>query len=312
MSEVLEYAAFTTVPSGGNPAGVVLDAVGWDVGRMQAVAAELGHSETAFVVGVASSGTGSADDAAGGVGDGESLTVRFFTPETEVSFCGHATLATAIAWAERHGAGTRTFRVEAGEVSVTVLEEHGALVGELMTVPARSEPATPELVADVLLALRWGVEDLDPSWTPHLAYAGASHLVLVTASRGRLAALDYAYDELRGVMVRAGLTTLQLVHPTGPDAFASRNPGPSVGIHEDPATGAAAGALGAYLRVVDSRDDVREVEVVQGEDMGRRSVLRVTIDPADDRMRVAGTAVPLASLVEEPRDEASRNRGAPS
>ena len=292
-AEILEYAAFTTVPSGGNPAGVVLDAIAWDAGRMQAAAAEVGHSETAFVVGVASAGTGGASEAAGGVGDGETLSVRYFTPETEVPFCGHATIAAAVAWAERHGPGTRVFKVASGDIGVTVTEQDGLLVAELASVPARSEPATPELVADVLLALGWAVEDLDPGWPPHIAYAGADHLVLVVASRSRLARLDYAYDALREVMRDAGLITLQLVCPTGEGTWASRNPGPSVGIVEDPATGAAAAAFGAYLRLLDPREGVRKVEIVQGEDMGRRSVLRVTIDPADERVRVAGTAVPL-------------------
>ena len=49
--EILEYAAFTTDPAGGNPAGVVLDASGLDDAQMLAIAAELGHSESAFVTG---------------------------------------------------------------------------------------------------------------------------------------------------------------------------------------------------------------------------------------------------------------------
>ena len=290
---ILEYAAFTTVPTQGNPAGVVLDAIGWDVGRMQALAAELGHSETAFVVGVASSGTGGADDAGGGVGAGEALTVRYFTPEVEVGFCGHATIATAVAWAERHGPGERTFRIPAGEITVDVTEIDDRLAAEITSVPAITRTADPAVVAEVLLTLGWTADDLDPAWPGHIAYAGNEHLVLVTATRARLAALDYAYADLRAVMVREGWATLQLVHPTGADSFAARNPGPSVGVREDPATGSAAAALGAYLRAVDPREELREIEIVQGEDMGRRSVLRVTIDPADERVRVSGTAVPL-------------------
>ena len=77
MPEILRYAAFTDRPGGGNPAGVVLDASGLDDAAMQTIAAEVGYSETAFAT--------EAPDGA--------LTVRYFTPKTEVTFCGHATIA---------------------------------------------------------------------------------------------------------------------------------------------------------------------------------------------------------------------------
>ena len=83
--EVLRYAAFTDDPAGGNPAGVVLDASGLDDAAMQAIAAEIGYSETAFVTGRDASGD---------------LHVRYFSPEAEVPFCGHATIATGVAWGQ--------------------------------------------------------------------------------------------------------------------------------------------------------------------------------------------------------------------
>jgi PhzF family phenazine biosynthesis protein len=89
LPEVLRYAAFTEDPRGGNPARVVLDPSGVDDATTLETAARIGYSETAFVI-------------ARGVGAGE-LDVRYFSPEAEVPFCGHATIATAVAWAERHG-----------------------------------------------------------------------------------------------------------------------------------------------------------------------------------------------------------------
>ena len=85
MSEAVQrYVAFSDSPSGGNPAGVVLEATGMSEERMLAIAAELGYSETAFL-----SGTD----------------IRYFSPVAEVPFCGHATIATAVALAERDGPG---------------------------------------------------------------------------------------------------------------------------------------------------------------------------------------------------------------
>lgn len=86
--DILRYVAFSTDPLGGNPAGVVLDAAGIDEATMASTAAEVGYSETAFAVPRV---------------DG-ALDIRYFSPRTEVPFCGHATIATAVAHAHRHGA----------------------------------------------------------------------------------------------------------------------------------------------------------------------------------------------------------------
>src|SRR3954454_11540282 len=99
MTEILRYAAFTEDPSGGNPAGVVLDASSLDASAMQAIAADVGYSETAFVT---------ADH-----GDGR-LSVRYFSPLAEVPFCGHATIATGVAWGERRGFGVLHLDTPAG------------------------------------------------------------------------------------------------------------------------------------------------------------------------------------------------------
>src|SRR5262245_2739263 len=95
--EILHYTAFSADPAGGNPAGVVLDATGADEATMQRVAAELGYSETAFLT---------PRDR-----DGQ-FDVRYFSQRAEVPFCGHATVATAVAYAERYGPGRLTFHAQ--------------------------------------------------------------------------------------------------------------------------------------------------------------------------------------------------------
>jgi PhzF family phenazine biosynthesis protein len=96
-AEILRYTAFPAGDPGGNPAGVVLDAHGMTDEEMLAVAAEVGFSETAFLF--PSAWTGELTE---GVSEAR---VRYFSPRAEVPFCGHATIATAVAHAERHGAG---------------------------------------------------------------------------------------------------------------------------------------------------------------------------------------------------------------
>ncbi|RZT20217.1 PhzF family phenazine biosynthesis protein [Kribbella sp. VKM Ac-2569] len=273
MVTVLRYAAFTSDPAGGNPAGVVLDARGLDDATMQAIAAEVGYSETAFTDEPDTSGV---------------RPVRYFSPKAEVPFCGHATVATAVALAERDGPGEIVFGTQAGHVPVTV---DGALRATLTSV----EPSVEEAgdLTDVLDILRWSPDDLNPALPPRIAYAGARHLVLSTATRQRLAALDYDFDRLLAYMLERDLTTLQLVWQESPTVFHVRDPFPVGGVVEDPATGAAAAAFGAYLREIGEAQPT--ITLHQGDDLGRPSLITVELRPDDNRVRVSGNAVPITA-----------------
>src|SRR3954451_1121415 len=115
-SEVLRYTAFSSVPEGGNPAGVVLDAGALDDSDMLAIAADLGYSESVFLT--------PPPEGLGGQ-EGRGFSVRYFSPKAEVPFCGHATVAAAVALAERIGPGELVFATRAGTVPVEVTEETG-------------------------------------------------------------------------------------------------------------------------------------------------------------------------------------------
>jgi len=275
--EVLRYAAFTADPAGGNPAGVVLDATGLDDATQLAIAAELGYSETAFL-------TATADQP-------RTYAVQYFSPKAEVPFCGHATVATAVALAERDGPGDVLFETKSGPVPVTVtVGEHGVLAATLTSVEPTVEPVGDADLVEALAALDWHRADLDPALPPRIAYAGARHLVLAAAARERLAELAYDFERLTRFMLRLDLTTLQLVHRESATVFHVRDPFPVGGVVEDPATGAAAAAFGAYLRELEGFQD-GELTLHQGEDMGRPGVLRVAVRAGDRRVRVTGEAV---------------------
>jgi PhzF family phenazine biosynthesis protein len=281
-SEVLRYTAFSSDPAGGNPAGVVLDASGLDAAQMLAIAAEVGYSETAFV-------TATRD---------RTLDVRYFSPKAEVSFCGHATVATAVAFAERHGAGEVLFRTPAGDVPVTVDaggagDGGGALRATMTSVPPSVEDAPPAVVAEALAALAWSPADLDPELPPRIAYAGARHLVLAAATRARLADLHYDFERLAAFMTSLELTTVQLVWRESAEVYHVRDPFPIGGVVEDPATGAAALAFGAYLRELGLVGESARLTLHQGDDLGRPGVLTVELRAGDPRVRVSGEATPI-------------------
>ncbi|MFJ8251005.1 PhzF family phenazine biosynthesis protein [Streptomyces sp. NPDC094466] len=271
---VLRYTAFSADPAGGNPAGVVLDASGMDEEAMLAVAADLGYSESAFLTERTGEGM---------------YTIRYFSPKAEVPFCGHATVATALALAERDGPGELEFATAAGPVPVSVVREGGELRATLTSVAPRVEETAAADLAEALAALDWAAADLDPALPPRIAYAGARHLVLAATTRERLADLDYDFARLEALMHRLDLTTLQLVWREGPEVFHVRDPFPVGGVVEDPATGAAAAAFGAYARELGLVPDAAVLTLHQGADLGRPGTLTVELRAGDARVRVSGT-----------------------
>ncbi len=274
MSEAVQrYAAFSDRPDGGNPAGVVLDAAGLSDDRMLAIAAELGYSETAFL-----SGTD----------------IRYFSARAEVPFCGHATIATAVALAERDGPGKVVLATASGPVPVTTRRDHdGRILATLTSVPARISDIAPADLLELLTSLGWGAADLDPTLPPRVGYAGAWHPVIAAATRQRLAALHYDFDRLDTLMAARQWTTIQLVWRESETRFHSRNPFPPGGVVEDPATGAAAAALGAYLRDLQLVPLPATVTIRQGEDLGRPGQLIVDIRADRAGIEVTGTAAAI-------------------
>jgi PhzF family phenazine biosynthesis protein len=279
MAEILRYAAFTATPTGGNPAGVVLDARELSEAEMLAVAAELGYSETAFL-----HPTGE-----------RQYRIQYFSPLAEVAFCGHATIATSVALGERIGPGTVNLATKAGPVPVEIAADPTGRITATLTSPPTStrRASEEEEVRPALAALGWSADDLDPAYPAHVANAGNDHLVLAAAGRARLADLDYDFDALGKIMADLGWTTVHLFWPESSTVFHARDPFPPGGVVEDPATGAAAAAFTGYLRTLGRLADDTVLTIHQGVDMGRPSLLTCTAIPGDSRVKVSGTAVPL-------------------
>ena len=278
MTTVLRYAAFTDAGRGGNPAGVVLDAGDLDPEARVRIAADVGYSETAFVEPTQAP---------------QRYRVRYFSPLAEVAFCGHATIATAVALADRDGPGRLVLETLAGEIVVDTSVGVDGVSATLTSPATRTREATAAEVDDALDALGWAASAMDDRYPAHVAFAGEHHLVLAVAERATLAGLDYDFERLGKVMAARHWITLQLVHAEDSNTFHARNPFPPGGVVEDPATGAAAAAFGGYLRALGLVDLPARVVIHQGEDMGRPSLLVVDLAADDDRVRVTGTAGPI-------------------
>ncbi|MCR3747719.1 phenazine biosynthesis protein PhzF family [Lentzea californiensis] len=262
---VLRYSAFTTDPAGGNPAGVVLDASDLSDDEMLGIAAKVGYSETAFVVPRTE----------------REFDVRYFSPKAEVPFCGHATIATSVALAERIGDGPLTFHTPAGKITI----ETSGGTASLTSVPTSTSAADPALVADALEAL--GYKEIGDG-PVHVGFGGARHLLIPLKDREQLRELDYDFDALRDLMLAHDLTTVHLFWRESADLVHARDPFPVGGVVEDAATGAAAAAFGGYLRDLEGP---QRFVISQGEDMGRPSRLEVDATREDRRVTVTGAAV---------------------
>jgi PhzF family phenazine biosynthesis protein len=280
--EVLRYAAFTDDPDGGNPAGIVLDASALDEAEMQRIAAEVDFAETAFVTGR----------------QGDARVLRFFSPIAEVPFCGHATIATAVAIAEREGPGRLRFATPVGEIVIDTGDDGFGMRAAFTSVDT-DLAHFPEFVLDALLELL-GIDrtDLDERYPPRLAFAGNWHPVIVITD-------PIVFDEFRfdPGAVRAFIdaqgwpTTIIVLHRTmdaadGTMRFEARNLFPVGRITEDPATGAAAAAVGGYLRALGAVRPPERVRIEQGRHVGRPGELVVDV-PEHGGIVVSGRAVPM-------------------
>ena len=271
-----KLAAFSRSPAGGNPAGVWIGDELPDAATMQRIAAEVGFSETAFVA----------------PSVGARRTVRYYSPEAEVAFCGHATIATGVLLGDRDGDGVYHLSTSIGDVPVAVQTVDGQREAALTSVIPRHELASDGLVDAALRALRWSRADLDVSIPPARAFAGVWHLVLALRTSERLRDLDYDFAALKALMLEDGLTTLQIIYRVDSHTFESRNPFPVGGVIEDPATGAGAAALGGYLRDTGLLAAPTTIVIHQGVAMGRPSKITVDI-PAAGGIVVRGPAAAL-------------------
>jgi PhzF family phenazine biosynthesis protein len=270
---VLRIAAFSDGDVGGNPAGVFIDNQLPSDAEMQQIAAAVGFSETAF---------------ASPMKDG--WRVRYFSPESEVPFCGHATIALGAALALKNGDGEFHLTLNQAKITVEGRRNGNVIAATLQSPPTRSAFASPELVSAALELFGYTSADLNANLPPAHAHGGANHLILGLNSRKALSAMTYDLNKGRDLMNDAGLVTILLAYAETAQLFHTRNPFASGGVYEDPATGAATAAFAGYLRdIVWSHGGC--INIVQGEDMGARSLLQAKFSEVPgSSIRVSGSA----------------------
>ena len=266
--------AFTDEPLAGNAAGVVPDADGLTDPQLQAVANELGASETAFVL-----PSGSAD-----------RRLRFFTPTTEVDLCGHATVAShALLFDDGViAAGDHTVETETGVLDIAV-EPDGTVWMRQHDPEVREVGLGRGRVAE---ALGLDVEALDVEGLPIArSTTGLPALIVPVRLLEHLGGLDPDLPAIESLADEADVVGLYAFTFDTLDADATlhgRFFAPGAGVPEDPVTGTASGAAGGYLRHVGAFDGMPdELAFEQGHFVDRPGRVRVRVD---ETVEVGGRA----------------------
>ena len=328
MLEIWQVDAFTSVPFGGNPAGVVPDARGLTSAQMQKIAREMNLSETAFVFPLEP-------------GDAQpDFEVRFFTPLAEVDLCGHATIATFASlvqegrlapgtWHQKTAAGILPVRVDRGDPPGDPRQNpradprpdpqgdpRGRPVHVLM---GQAEPVyrghlDPASLQELAICLRTDPSQLQTTVTPAgsdkmvtvipgIVSTGIFDLLVPLPDRKTLWNLSPDFAHLadfcrRHQVISTHCFTFDPLAPAPatvpgdphpPVVVHCRDFSPAVGINEESATGTASGALGAYLAITGLLPS-GILRCEQGHILGRPSIIDVVI-PNNREVWVGGTAI---------------------
>jgi trans-2,3-dihydro-3-hydroxyanthranilate isomerase len=268
---------FTDVPLQGNQVAVFTDATGLSGEVMQRTAREMKLSETVFVL-------RKEDPSA-------HLRVRIFTPATELPFAGHPVLGTAFVVGRAMGSSVVRLETGAGIVPVTLTRTDGGgepVYGEMeQPIPV----VEPFGVVDELLAALGVPPDRDG--LPIEAYCnGPVHVYIEFSSEDAVAALEPDI----GAVARLGEYGINCFAESG-TRVKNRMFAPGLGVPEDPATGSAAGPLALHLARHGRIEFGSEIEIVQGVEIGRPSLLRARVEGSPERIDgvfVGGSAVIVA------------------
>ena len=279
MKNIKRLAAFSQGDKGGNPAGVLIAEKMPTEKDMLKIAAAVNYSETAFV-------TPSSDDQ-------QEWRVRYFSPKVEIPFCGHATIALTAVLGQETGQSDFTLTLNDAVIEVNAGLVDGHPTASIKSPPTWSKPLDAELQDRFCGLFGFNQADLSTQLPPAMIHGGATHILLPLKDRKRLSQMMYDFDQGADLMTQHGITTVMLVYPESKNLFHVRNAFAVGGVIEDPATGAAAAALGGYLRDLDWTCD-QQFTIKQGEDMGVPSIINVRYEAEQGSpVTVSGTVRPI-------------------
>ena len=270
---IFQVDAFSKVPFGGNPAGVVTNAKKLNREQMQKIANEMNLSETAFIRQMEDS----------------YFKIRYFTPLLEVDLCGHATIASIYTLAAegfitpiQKGIKTVVIETKAGKLNVDIEYNNYLPKNIIMAQKTPKALGVPEMLIDILDALELEEADIgigDKYISPEIISTGLPDIILPIKDKSKLLNMKVDFCKLAEISRELNVTGVHAFYikdRMSRIAYA-RNFAPAVGIDEEAATGTANGALIYYLKKNGLLAEDSLV-VSQGESMGRPSQINCRIE----------------------------------
>ena len=283
MKKLITYQidSFTKEKFKGNPAGVVINADELTDYEMQQIARELNNSETAFLFAPDS------DDCDG--------VIRYFTPNTEVPICGHATIAAMYAKAieEKLNSCILRFKTKVGILPFEIIKENGDYQ-ILMTQGSfeLGDVFDSAVTQKMITTLGLQQSDLDEKCPVQIASTGHSKVMIGIKSREKLNTLSPIYNDLAQLSNEINCNGYFVFTFDSDDQDVltyGRMFAPAIGINEDPVTGNANGPLGGYLvqnNIIDYKNNTLEFNGKQGEKIDRLGVIKVKVVTEENKPKL--------------------------
>ncbi|TLP35180.1 PhzF family phenazine biosynthesis protein [Arcobacter arenosus] len=269
--KIERISAFSYENKGGNPAGVVLTDDLLSDEEMLKIAKDVNYSETVFLT-----------------QENDLFLTKYFSPEMEIDFCGHATIASGRVLGEKFGSGIYKLKINNGIINLDVKLEKEKIISSFSSLQTSTKDIDIDVKKQLLEIFNLDEDDLNPSFPIRVSNSGNLHPIIFLNREKKLAQMNYDFEKAKDFMRKHQFVTISLIFFKSEDLFYSRNAFAYGGVYEDPATGSAAVALAEYLRDLKFKES-GTIEILQGFDMNQPSKLIVNYtDKANSSINVSG------------------------
>lgn len=270
--KIHRVSGFSYENRGGNPAGILITKEMLSEKEMLNIAKEVNYSETAFLVNQGN----------------KTFRIRYFSPEMEIAFCGHATIASGHILGQEFGLGEYKLILNDGEISISVEDKNDSVITSINSVNTKTKNLDEGVIDSFINVFNFSKNDLDSNYPIKKSFSGNYHLILFVKNKVTLENMEYDFEKAKKLSREHDITTISILWAQQDGLYHSRNPFPYGGVYEDPATGSAGIALGEYLRDTKIKTS-GEIEILQGFDMKEPSKLYVEFsNVANSSIKISG------------------------
>lgn len=214
-----KIAAFSYKGKGGNPAGVVFTKEMLSDKKMLDIAKKVNYSETAFLI-----------------KEKKSFRIRYFSPEIEIPFCGHATIASGYLIGKKYGFGKYTLLLNNGQIDIEVNEQDSKIITSISSMKTKLKEIEESYINSIIDNFSFDKKDLDKEYPIKVSFSGNNHLIIFLKEKEKLKKMKYNFSKIKELMKNKEIATINILWKENDDLYHSRNAFAYGGVVEDPAT----------------------------------------------------------------------------